>query len=164
VFVVVYDFDSAYIGKTAIELTVDRWVQGNPTTLAELRGKVIYINFFQMHCPACLAHSLPLAVVWYKKYAQKGLEVIGLHTVFEDFEEQSTSNFEKFVKESSLPFRICIDKPADGQIIPITMQAYQTGGTPASVVIDKKGIIRFKRFGYYDQNSLDLLLEKLLAE
>ena len=159
-----YDFDLQYIGKPAIELTVDGWVQGSSTTLAELRGKVIYINFCQMHCPACLAHSLPLAVVWHKKYAQKGLEVIGMHTVFEDFEEQSPVNFEKFVRESDLPFRICIDKSIDGQTVPVTMQAYQTGGTPASVVIDKKGIIRFKRFGYYDQQSLDLLLENLLVE
>lgn len=44
------------------------------------------------------------------------------------------------------------------------MKKYRTGGTPCTVVIDKKGVIRFKKFGHVDETSVKALITSLLAE
>lgn len=48
--------------RPAPEWSVSQWfnTDGNPT-LAGLRGRVVMIEAFQMLCPGCVAHGLPLA-------------------------------------------------------------------------------------------------------
>lgn len=42
--------------------SVDKWFNTQkPISLSDLRGKVVVIEAFQMLCPGCVAHGLPLA-------------------------------------------------------------------------------------------------------
>jgi len=49
------------VGKQAPEYEVSTWVQGVPRTLAELRGKVVLVDVFQVNCPGCFLFNLPQA-------------------------------------------------------------------------------------------------------
>ena len=49
------------------------------STLAELRGKVVLIDFWTYSCINCL-RTLPHLKAWYAAYHQDGLVIIGVHT------------------------------------------------------------------------------------
>lgn len=83
-------------GNKAPELDISAWVQGEPVTLEALLGKVILIEVFQMNCPGCFLHALPEVAYLHRTYADRGLEVIGLSTAFEDFDKNTLDNLKHF--------------------------------------------------------------------
>lgn len=52
-------------------------ISGNTISLGDLRGKVVFINFFATWCSPCRT-EIPDFVRLYKKYNSQGLEIIGL--------------------------------------------------------------------------------------
>jgi hypothetical protein len=42
------------------------------------------------------------------------------------------------------------------------MKAYKTRGTPEVAIIDKSGVIRFQKFGFFNEKTAEQLIEKLL--
>jgi thiol-disulfide isomerase/thioredoxin len=55
-------------GKPTPEWQISEWINGEGTSLAELRGKVVVIDFFQFWCPGCNSFSGPLMRRWGEKY------------------------------------------------------------------------------------------------
>src|SRR5580700_2998379 len=55
------------------------WLNGAPRTLADLRGKVVLVDFWEYTCINCL-RTLPYLKTWYARYHDKGLEIIGVHS------------------------------------------------------------------------------------
>src|SRR5262245_49026622 len=62
----------------------DIWINGKPTTLKSLKGKVVLIDFWAFDCEPCL-QAMPHVVDLYNKYADAGLVVIGVHTPRADY-------------------------------------------------------------------------------
>ena len=50
-----------------------------PLTLAELKGKIVLVDFWTYSCINC-QRSLPHVEAWYKDYKADGLVVVGVHT------------------------------------------------------------------------------------
>ena len=65
------------LGHTAPPMAVQEWLQGKPTTLAALRGKVVLLDIFQIICPGC-HRAYPQITRIQKEYRESGLEVVGL--------------------------------------------------------------------------------------
>ncbi len=82
------------IGDKAPNLKVQKWVQGEPTNIDKLKGKVILVEVFQVNCPGCFLYGLPEAIRIYNKYKNDGLVVLGLATAFEDFDKNTLENLE----------------------------------------------------------------------
>ena len=55
------------------------WINTKPLTLAQLRGKVVLIDFWTYSCINCL-RTLPHLKAWYATYRKQGLVIIGVHT------------------------------------------------------------------------------------
>ena len=91
------------------------------------------------------------------------LQIIGLHTVFEHHAVMGADALAAFVHEYRLRFAIGIDTPGTGAI-PQTMQAYELGGTPSVVLIDRAGRVRLNQFGQIDDMALGALIGELIAE
>lgn len=146
-------------------LDVRDWVGTEaPLTLETLRGRVVVIEAFQMLCPGCVAHGLPLAARLVEWFDPSVLQVIGLHTVFEHHDVQGTrAALEAFVHEYRLPFPVAIDTPGDGPV-PRTMARLGLRGTPSLLVVDRAGRIRAHLFGRIDELPLGALLGTLIAE
>jgi len=55
------------------------WLNGAPLRLADLRGKVVLVDFWEYTCVNCL-RTLPYLKTWYARYHDKGFEIVGVHS------------------------------------------------------------------------------------
>lgn len=144
---------------------ISEWLNGKGHPLSSYRGKVVVIEFFQLWCPGCNKFSIPLMKEWSNKFKNnKNIIFISIHTVFEGHSFQNPKRLKKFVKEKKIKHLVGIDKHGLKGRLPLTMQKYRTGGTPAMAIIDKKGIIRFKYFGTFQKEPVEKLINLLLQE
>ncbi|MBF0588565.1 MAG: TlpA family protein disulfide reductase [Magnetococcales bacterium] len=155
-------------GQTAPEWQISEWLNGPGIELGQLKGQVVIIEFFQLWCPGCKRFSIPLMKAWHKRYAkrirQKKMYLLSIHSVFEGHEAQSPARLRAFVLEEKIKHLVGIDRHPPDREIPMTMRLYRTRGTPEMVVIDKQGVVRFQRFGGFDPDLIEKLVEKLLVE
>ncbi|MGN6463182.1 MAG: redoxin domain-containing protein, partial [Pseudolabrys sp.] len=115
----------------APELIVDRWFNiDQPLTLAALRGRVVFLHAFQMLCPGCVSHCTPQAQKAHQVFQASGLQVIGLHTVFEHHAAMTPVSLEAFIHEYKLSFPVAVDRPGGPGPRPQTKRAYAFEGTP----------------------------------
>ena len=152
--------------REAPELQTAGWLNvDEPLTLAQLRGKVVVIEAFQMLCPGCVSHGLPLAERTHHEFSRQDVAVIGLHTVFEHHEAQGTrAALAAFLHEYRFSFPVAMDAPADDGRIPKTMHAYRMQGTPTLVLIDRLGRLRKQHFGLVSELSLGAEIMSLLLD
>jgi peroxiredoxin len=149
----------------APELAVSRWFNSDkPLTLASLRGRVVFLHAFQMLCPGCVTHGAPQAQKAHTLFRHTDLAVIGLHTVFEHHAAMTPVSLEAFIHEFRLTFPIGVDQPGDNDPIPVTMRRYGMQGTPTSIIIDRRGVIRHHGFGQEEDMAIGAILGSLLAE
>jgi len=144
----------------APEFEVDGWL-GTPTSLAQLRGEVVYVEAFQMLCAGCVRYGIPQAQRVHALFPR--VHVIGLHTVFEHHEVMTADALAVFASEFGIRFPLAIDRN-DGHRIPVTMRRYDLQGTPSTLVIDRAGRLRLSHFGALDDLALGAVLGELLAE
>lgn len=150
----------------APELQVSHWLNTKDNiTLAELRGKVVLIEAFQMLCPGCVSNGLPQAMKARKVFRPEDLVVLGLHTVFEHHSAQGTVDALKaFMHEYKIPFPVGIDMAGENTDIPKTMAAYNMRGTPTTILIDRQGYVRKHKFGMEDDMVLGAEILSLVQE
>src|SRR5262249_59863938 len=80
------------IGKPAPEIAGEFALNGKPTKLADLKGKVVLLDFWAVWCGPCIA-TFPHLREWNEKYKDKGLEIVGL-TMY-NFQNGSEFAFDK---------------------------------------------------------------------
>jgi thiol-disulfide isomerase/thioredoxin len=164
---------AAVIGKDAAPLKVEAWVNGAPLTDADLKGKVVLLDFWAVWCGPCIA-TFPHLREWNEKYADKGLVMIGLTRYYQYDWNEATKRaarvagttpekeqemLVKFAESHGLKHRFGIQ--TDNSV----SEYYGVTGIPHVVVIDQEGKVRLMRVGSGEQNAKDIeeLLEKLLA-
>ncbi|MGJ0391003.1 peroxiredoxin family protein [Microbacterium sp. CGR1] len=145
-------------------LDVSSWLNSAPVSIESLRGRVVVIETFQMLCPGCISHGLPLAQRIHRTFDRDEVVVLGLHTVFEHHAVMGREALEVFLSEYRINFPVAIDRPVPGQAIPATMQRYGLRGTPSMLIIDRDGRLRDVTFGAVDELALGARLGRLLAE
>ncbi len=152
----------------APEWLISEWINGPGVTLSELKGKVVIVEFFQLWCPGCNSFSIPLMKKWNKTFrneiASGDLVLVSIHTVFEGHDYQTPKRLRSFVKEKGIHHLVGIDKHEKGERIPETMKRYRTKGTPEMAIIDKRGYIRFEKFGGFDPSPVERLIIQLVGE
>jgi len=141
-----------------------RFNSRQPPNLERLRGRIVVLHAFQMLCPGCVSHGVPLAERVHRQLAGDDLVVVGLHTVFEHHAAMTPVALEAFLHEHQITHPVGVDTHAPGVAIPLTMASYGLRGTPSMVVIDHLGRIRMHEFGKVDELLLGSILGKLLAE
>ncbi len=152
--------------KPAPELRTAEWFNvDEPLSLKALRGKVVMIEAFQMLCPGCVSHGLPLAEQVHNTFSRHDLTVIGLHSVFEHHAVQGTREaIEAFLHEYKLSFPVAMDAPSQQGGLPQTMRTYQMQGTPTLVLVDRSGYLRKRHFGVLPELALGAEIMSLIQE
>ena len=152
--------------REAPPLQAASWLNVNvaePPTLETMRGRVVLLHAFQMHCPACHELATPQAQRVHDRFPRDDVAVLGLHSVFEDHESQSPERLARYVREQRLTFPIAIDAPGGADGIPLTMKALNLDGTPTLILLDREGRIRMKRLGHVPDLELGASIGALLA-
>ena len=153
------------IASLAPEWQVEVWLNTPaPLELSQLRGRVVLLHAFQMLCPGCVSHAGPQAERVHREYAELGVAVIGLHTVFEHHAAMMPMALEVFLHEYRVTHPVGVDVAVGGIAIPATMRRYGMRGTPTLILIDRAGKLRMHEFGRMEDLRLGMMLGQLLAE
>lgn len=149
----------------APEWQISEWINSDPISLTDLKGKVVIVEFFQLWCPGCNRFSVPVMMEWERKYRDnENVQLVSIHTVFEGHSYQTPEKLRSYVKEKGIRHPVGVDAHTAGQHTPITMRRYRTRGTPEMAIIDKQGRIRFRHFGGFNDRAVEGLIEELVEE
>jgi peroxiredoxin len=149
---------------TAPPLDVERWFNSAPLTLADLRGRVVVLEAFQMLCPGCVSHALPQALEIAQTFAHEDVAVVGLHSVFEHHAAMAPLALAAFLHEYRIGFPVGVDRAGSDSPIPATMRAYAMRGTPTTILIDRAGRLRLQHFGRLRDLTIGAQIAALVAE
>ena len=138
---------------------IEKWLnlpEGKESlTLAELKGKVILIDFWTYSCINCI-RTLPYVTKWYDKYKDQGLVVVGVHTPEFAFEKK-TENVETAIKRHKINFPVAQDNEFG------TWRAYSNQYWPAKYLIDQEGNVVYYHFGEGEYHTTENAIRQLLG-
>ena len=137
------------LGHEAPEISVKEWLVGEPTSLAELRGRVVLLEFWATWCKPC--HEMfPKLNELHQIEGPRGLEVIGLTRHYMAYGGTDESKIEErrlmlgMVNQHQVSFRVGIAKDE-------RLQAeFGANGLPTIVLVDRNGIVSYAGPGEND--------------
>ncbi len=132
------------------------WLNSPALDLAELRGKVVLVDFWTYTCINCI-RTLPYLNAWQEKYADDGLVIVGVHTPEFEFEKDK-GNLEEAIADFEIKYPVVQDN--DYKI----WRSYKNRYWPAKYFVDKNGCVRSAHFGEGDYDGSEKLIQELLAE
>jgi peroxiredoxin len=106
-------------------------LDGQPMSLADLRGKTVLVNFWASWCPPCLEETPALIEAYNELKAENpNVEFVGIGT------NDDKANLVKFAENNNVPYVMVDD--ADGKV----SDAYAVRGMPTTFFIDSAGVVR----------------------
>ena len=132
------------------------WINSDPLLLANLRGKVVLIDFWTYTCINCI-RTLPYVTGWYEKYKDQGFVVIGVHSPEFAFEKE-TKNVEAAMRDFGITYPVVQDNNF------AIWKAYDNHYWPAHYFIDAQGHIRKTHFGEGKYEESEKFIQELLKE
>jgi cytochrome c biogenesis protein CcdA/thiol-disulfide isomerase/thioredoxin len=133
-----------------------QWLNSPPLSAADLRGKVVLVDFWTYSCINCL-RSLPYVKAWADKYRASGLVVIGVHAPEFAF-ERDIGNVRRAVSDLKIDYPVAIDNNY------AIWRGFNNDYWPAHYFIDAQGRIRHHHFGEGDYMESELIIRDLLTE
>lgn len=130
-------------GSTGQLLDLD----GNPVRLADLRGKLVLLNFWATWCPPCQAET-PVLRELAEEYGDEGLEVVGVAV-----QETTPDDVRSYAERYQLPYPIAFDASAD------IFDLYRVYALPTQVFIGPDGRVLGVVNGPLDRESASLWLQ-----
>lgn len=142
---------------SAPELTAGgQWFNSDPLTLMSLRGRVVLVDFWTYTCINCI-RTLPYLTEWDRKYRDKGLVIIGVHSPEFEFEKKA-ENVKQAIQDEGILYPVMQDNDF------VTWRAYNNNYWPATYFIDKDGHVRFTHFGEGNYDESEQVIQELLAQ
>lgn len=148
------------LGKPAPRWIVDQWhnlPQGKKSLdVADFRGKVVYLYHFQSWCPGCHRHGFPTLTKLIEHYKKNDDVVfVAVQTAFEGHSANTPAKAVATAKRYKLTIPIGHSGSAD-RPSPM-MRAYNAGGTPWTIIIDRAGDVRFNDFHAEPKKAISLI-------
>ena len=122
-----------------------RALDGRMVSLADYKGKVVFLNVWATWCPPC-REEMPSMEKLYQELKGQGLEILAV-----SIDVSGAKAVAPFTKEKGLTFPALLDP--EGTI----QDLYGTTGVPESFIIDKKGIIEKTIIGPLDWSTPDVV-------
>ena len=151
------------LGTQAPEISVEVWIQGEPATLADLRGRVVLLEFWATWCKPCREMFGKLKKLD-EEDRERGLEILALTRHYFAYRGTAESKAEelelmrKIVSEHELEFRVGVSESES------TQDVYGATGMPTLCLIDRKGVVRYAHFGGGEDPRFQEILDRCLDE
>jgi thiol-disulfide isomerase/thioredoxin len=110
---------------------------GKTIRLSDFAGKAVLVDFWASWCGPCRL-ELPFLAGLYSQNRDSGFAVIAVNV------DKDVKNLNKFLANLAANPDFPIIHDPQSRICPL----YQLEGMPTSVLIDRKGIIRFRHVGF----------------
>ena len=121
-------------------------LDGNPVSLASLKGKTVIVDFWATWCGPCKA-SMPGMQIAVNKYKSDPNVKFLFIDVWENGDDY-LPKVKKFIGDNKYTFNVLVDeKDQSGQQAKVISQ-FKVDGIPTKFIIDGNGNIRFKHVGY----------------
>ena len=137
---------------------IDGWLASDITSLEELRGSVVVVEFWTFGCYNC-KNRIPYTQDLYAKYKDHGLEIVGIHSPEFSYERE-VANIEQAMVDLGVRWPVVLDTDRR------TFREWQ--GRPAywprTYVLDRQGRIRFDHIGEGAYDELFEVVDYLLTE
>jgi thiol-disulfide isomerase/thioredoxin len=124
-----------------------------PVNLEQLRGRVVYLDFWASWCGPC-RQSFPWMQTLKNQYEAQGLTVIAVNL------DTDRADAERFLQQFKPTFDVRFDPKGE------LAEGYRIKGMPASVLIDRHGVMRFTHVGFLsiDESAYEAQIHALLEE
>jgi peroxiredoxin len=126
-------------------------INGNKIAMADLKGKVVLINFWATDCPGCVK-EMPALVNTYNQYSKKGFEIIAVAMPYDP-----PAQVLNYTKQKALPFPVMHDGLSE-----VTEKFGGINLTPTTYIFDKQGHLLRRTIGNIDFTDLNLILNNEL--
>lgn len=134
---------------------ISAWLNSPPLTMAQLRGKVVLIDFWTYSCINCL-RTLPYVTRWYDTYRDKGFVVVGVHTPEFAF-ERITANVQTAIGRFGIKYPVAQDNAM------ATWRAYSNQIWPSEYLVNQSGEIVLRHFGEGRYDETENAIRSLLS-
>ena len=126
---------------------------GKQVSLDAFKGQVVMINFWATWCGPC-RQEMPLLEGIYRKYKPMGFTMIGVNV------EPDSAEAAKWLKATPVTFPILFDTKSE------VSKLYAVQSMPSTVIIDRKGNLRWLHRGYKagDENEYLNQIRALVRE
>lgn len=118
---------------------ISTWLNSSPLTTASLEGKVVLVQIWTFACINC-QRTLPYITRWHQNYANRGLQIVGIHTPEFAF-ERDINNVKRALQERGIRYPVAIDN--DHKM----WQAYQNEYWPHLFLANRQGNIQYDHIG-----------------
>jgi peroxiredoxin len=117
-------------------------LSGKSISLSDLKGKVIFVNFWATWCGPC-RHEIPDFIEFYNKNKDNGVVILGVSV------DKSANKVRDFVEENKINYPIVM---ATNEMV----RDYKPGKfIPTTIIIDTDGMIQEKKVGVMDKTTLE---------
>lgn len=123
-------------------------VPSGTLTMASLKGRPVYLNFFATWCPPCNEEA-PSVNALQKAYASKGLQVVGVDVL------ENAAKAAQFRKQHALDYPAVVD---DGTL----RDQYNINGMPVHAFIDRTGVVKNIVVGELTEDEMRANVERIL--
>ncbi|MDT5294307.1 MAG: hypothetical protein QOJ76_1187 [Acidobacteriota bacterium] len=147
------------------EIRVAEWIGQEPVRLADLRGRVVLLDFWATWCTYCVK-TMPRLNALHQKYKDRGLVILGLNEFEGNVEghdathAQELEYFRRFKRRMNVAYGFGVADNGD------TSSSYGVSGLPTAVLIDRRGRTRFITIGAGEEEAAALkkMILQLLDE
>lgn len=123
-------------------------ITGDSVSLSEARGRVVLLNVWATWCHPC-REEIPVLQALYERYASRGLELVGVSVDARGEEEA----IRQFASDFKMTYPLWLDPDERVQTTFLAI------GVPATYLIDRDGILRWRHVGPVRVNDLTLMRE-----
>jgi thiol-disulfide isomerase/thioredoxin len=142
------------LNSPAPTFKVAEWVGEASPTVEDLKGKVVLVDFFQIICPGC-KRAKPMIEDLQKKYGDRGFQVVGIATAFENLGMQQADDIKSYVAQNDFAWPVAVDEG-----LKETFTRYAAMGSPWTVLIDREGVVRHADF--FDPAVVESTIKELI--
>ncbi len=128
-------------------------LNGERISMSELRGRVVFVNFWATSCATCIK-EMPDVVKTWQHFAARGFELVAVAMSYDPPEY-----VRNYTVQHRLPFKVALDSQGT-----IAAAFCDVNLTPTAVLIDKHGRILQRYVGEPDFAALQALIDKELAK